>query len=75
MAEERGNAGHVTTSDGVRLHDVEAGAGPPVVLLHGWSQTAAQFTYHIAGLQDRYRLIAMDMRGHGNSAKSQVDAR
>jgi pimeloyl-ACP methyl ester carboxylesterase len=69
MAEEQGQAGHVTTSDGVWLHYVDAGAGPSVVLLHGWSQTAAQFTYQIAALQDRYRLLALDMRGHGHSAK------
>jgi len=43
MAEETGQAGHITTSDGVRLHYVEVGAGQPVVLIPGWPQPAAQF--------------------------------
>ena len=69
MGEEIGQAGHVMTNDGVRLHYVEAGAGKPVVLLPGWSQTVAAFKYQFAGLHDRYRLIALDMRGHGASDK------
>src|SRR5262245_21849016 len=67
MAEAIGKAGHVTTSDGVPLHYIEAGEGKPVVLIPGWSQSAAQFKYQLAGLHDRYRLIALDMRGHGGS--------
>jgi hypothetical protein len=59
MAEEIGKAGHVTTSDGVRLHYVEAGVGKPVILIPGQSQTAAQFKYQLAGLHDRYRLAAI----------------
>lgn len=69
MAEEIGKAGHVTTSDGVRLHYLEAGSGKPLVMIPGWSQTAAQYKYQIARLHDRYRLIALDMRGHGESDK------
>ena len=40
-----------------------------MVMIPGWSQTAAQFNYQIARLHDRYRLIALDMRGHGESDK------
>ena len=69
MAEETGTAGHVTTNDGVRLHYVEAGAGRPVAMIPGWSQPATQFKYQLAGLHDRYRLIALEMRGHGESEK------
>ena len=69
MAEETGKAGHITTNDGVWLHYVEAGAGRPVVMIPGWSQPATQFKYQLAGLHDRYRLIALDMRGHGESEK------
>ena len=70
MAGETGQAGHVTTNDGVRLHYVEAGTGKPVILIPGWSQPAAQFKYQLSGLHDRYRLIAVDMRGHGESEKA-----
>jgi pimeloyl-ACP methyl ester carboxylesterase len=59
----------VTTSDGVRLNVLEAGSGRPLVMVPGWSQTAAQFRRQIEGLSDRYRVIALDMRGHGDSDK------
>jgi len=61
--------GEVTTSDGVTLRYLEAGSGPPLVMIPGWSQTAAQFKHQIEGLSDRYRVIAVDMRGHGDSDK------
>jgi non-heme chloroperoxidase len=59
----------VTTSDGVGLSVVERGSGRPLVLVPGWSQTARQFSAQIDGLADRYRVIAIDMRGHGQSEK------
>jgi non-heme chloroperoxidase len=61
--------GEIETSDGVTLRYIEAGAGPPLVMVPGWSQTAAQFKHQIDGLSDRYRVIALDMRGHGDSDK------
>ena len=38
-------------------------------MIPGWSQTAEQFKHQLAGLSDRYRVIAVDMRGHGESDK------
>jgi pimeloyl-ACP methyl ester carboxylesterase len=61
--------GFFTTSDGARIHYLEAGSGKPLVLIPGWSQTAAQFKHQLSGLSDRYRVIALDMRGHGESSK------
>jgi len=61
--------GFFTTNDGTRLHYIEAGTGKPLVMIPGWSQTAAQFRAQLAGLSDRYRVIAIDMRGHGESDK------
>ena len=61
--------GFFTTNDGVRLHYIEAGSGKPLVMVPGWSQTAAQFRAQLAGLSDRYHVIAIDMRGHGESDK------
>jgi pimeloyl-ACP methyl ester carboxylesterase len=57
------------TNDGVRLHYLETGVGKPLVLVHGFSQTAEQFKFQIEGLGDRYRVIALDLRGHGESEK------
>ena len=61
--------GSVTTNDGITLRYEEAGSGKPLVCIPGWSQTAAQFKYQLSGLSDRYRVIAVDMRGHGESDK------
>lgn len=61
------SSGHVRTSDGVRLHYLEAGTGAPLVLLPGWSQTAAEYRYQLDELSETYRCIAIDMRGHGES--------
>ena len=55
---------------GTRLHVVEAGdpAAPSILFLHGLSQSwltwDRQMRSHLA---DRYRLLAMDLRGHGSS--------
>jgi non-heme chloroperoxidase len=61
--------GVVTTNDGYKLRYQEAGSGKPLVCIPGWSQTAAQFKHQLSGLSDRYRVIAVDMRGHGESDK------
>jgi pimeloyl-ACP methyl ester carboxylesterase len=68
-AQMPGQVGHVTTSDGVSLYYLEAGSGKPILMIPGWSQTAEQFKYQLSGLSDRYRVIAVDMRGHGESDK------
>jgi pimeloyl-ACP methyl ester carboxylesterase len=60
---------YVTTSDGVKLHYVEAGTGPILLTFHSWSGTAEQFKDQIQNLSHRYRCIALEMRGHGDSEK------
>ena len=69
MHETGGTFGEIRTSDGVLLRYREAGSGQPLVLIPGWSQTADQFAFQLAGLADRCRVIAVDMRGHGESDK------
>jgi len=62
-------SGHVVVQGGVRLNYFEAGDGMPLVMLPGWSQAAIQFDHQLAGLSSRYRVIALDPRGHGESDK------
>lgn len=57
----------VDVGAGVELHALEAGAGPPLVMLAGWSQTAEMFREQLAGLAGLRRVIAVDHRGHGRS--------
>ena len=53
----------------VNLHYVTAGAGFPVVLLHGWPQTWYEWRHIIPGLAEKYRIIAPDLRGLGDSTR------
>lgn len=57
----------VTVSDGGRIHLVERGAGPALVLVHGITLGVATWTPQLHSLADRYRVIAVDQRGHGQS--------
>ena len=59
----------VTVDDGVTIRGVEAGAGQPIVFLHGVTLSVATWPYQLAGLRDRYRVMALDARGHGASQR------
>ncbi len=59
------------TSDGVRLHYLEAGTGPEtLVFVPGWMMPAEVFTRQLTGLSKQYRVIAFDPRSHGLSTVS-----
>ena len=46
------------------------GSGPDLVLLHGWGLNVRVWDGLVEGLRDRYRMIAVDLPGHGRSAWS-----
>ena len=62
-----------TTSDGARIAYRETGRGTPVVLLHGLMAHAGFFEAQ-AALADDFRIIAIDLRGHGESAAAAGEA-
>ena len=51
------------------VHYVTAGSGQPLVLLHGWPQTWYAWRLLIPQLAQRFRVIAPDLRGLGDSAR------
>jgi 3-oxoadipate enol-lactonase len=55
-------------TNGIELAYQEQGQGEAVVLLHGFCGSSAYFEYIIPELSKKYRVIAPDLRGHGNSA-------
>jgi pimeloyl-ACP methyl ester carboxylesterase len=57
----------VDVEDGGRIHVVERGAGPPLVLLHGIMLSSALWVHQFRDLADHHRVIAIDLRGHGQS--------
>lgn len=55
---------------GLKLHVREwgRGDGPPLVFLHGWSQSHLSWRrQYESALADRFRIVACDLRGHGMS--------
>jgi pimeloyl-ACP methyl ester carboxylesterase len=59
---------HVTVN-GVRLHYQDWGPrdGPPLLMLHGLTQQSHSFDHVAARLAARYRCLALDVRGRGES--------
>ena len=55
--------------DGVRISYEVAGVGPPVLLLHGLSQTGRSWQRNgfVDGLGDHFTAVAIDARSHGRS--------
>mgnify|MGYP001216237548 FL=1 len=54
-------------ADGRKLAYREAGTGRPLVLLHGWAMSSAVFQELMPLLADRFRVLAPDLPGHGQS--------
>src|SRR5947209_9401748 len=56
--------------NGLRLHLVEAGAGPPVVLLHGFPEFYYSWRHQIPALAAAgFHVLAPDLRGYNESDK------
>jgi len=57
------------TVNGLRLHYLDWGndAKPPFIMLHGISRVAHQFDHLAPYFKDDYHVMAIDMRGHGDS--------
>jgi haloalkane dehalogenase len=60
--------------DGLRVHYVDEGAGPPVLFVHGLPTWSFVWRHLIAGLRDRHRCVALDLPGFGLSDKPPSDA-
>ncbi|HUU36396.1 MAG TPA: alpha/beta fold hydrolase [Vicinamibacterales bacterium] len=60
-------APNYVTVNGARLHYVDEGDGPLVVLVHGTPTWSFEWRHVIAGLRGRCRVVAMDHLGFGLS--------
>jgi haloalkane dehalogenase len=60
-------ASHYADIEGARLHYVDEGSGPPLLLMHGNPTWSFLYRDLIRGLCDRYRCIAVDYPGFGLS--------
>ncbi len=60
-----------TLPDGIKLAYLQMGdpRGTPVVLIHGYTDSARDWVPMLPYLPKRFRLILVDLRGHGQSSK------
>jgi pimeloyl-ACP methyl ester esterase len=54
--------------DGVSLRYDRTGAGPAVLLIHGWLGNRTFWERQVQALRDRYTVLTVDLRGHGESS-------
>src|SRR5439155_17723933 len=59
-------------TNGIRIHYTIEGEGPPIVLLHGYTLDRSFWDPHVRALRRRYRVIAPDLRGFGQSELGNV---
>lgn len=57
------------SGDGIEIAYDVAGAGPTVLLLHGFPQTRAMWDGIVPHLADRFTVVTADLRGYGASSK------
>ncbi len=60
------NGGFITVN-GIAVHYTDTGSGEPVVLVHSGGNSSGQWRGVAEALENRFRLLAMDLPGHGKT--------
>lgn len=63
----------IATDDGIEIHALVGGRGPPLLMLHGHPQTHAMWHEVAAVLAAQFTLVLADLRGYGDSSKPRSD--
>ncbi|MBD3402493.1 alpha/beta fold hydrolase [candidate division GN15 bacterium] len=64
----------VVSADGVMIHYTAAGPGDSaLVFVHGWSCDRTYFQDQLEAFDDLYRVVAVDLAGHGQSGTNRTD--
>jgi 3-oxoadipate enol-lactonase len=61
----------VIDTDGMEIYYEEFGQGQPLLLIHGLGSSSRDWELQIPEFEQHFRVIAMDLRGHGRSDKPQ----
>jgi haloacetate dehalogenase len=59
----------VPTGEGVEIHTLAGGSGPPLLVLHGHPQTPVIWQRVAPVLAERFSIVLADLRGYGDSSK------
>ena len=63
-------ASYLETSDGAKVYYEDQGEGQPILLVHGWLCSSRFWRENVADLAKAFRVVTIDLRGHGNSSKT-----
>ncbi len=58
---------HRVTVDGAQVQYLDAGTGPPLLLLHGHEQSATSWRWVMPALARTHRVLALSLPGHGET--------
>jgi pimeloyl-ACP methyl ester carboxylesterase len=53
--------------DGINIHSSSTGSGPTLVFVHGWTCDSSSWEGQVPAFADDYRVITIDLPGHGQS--------
>jgi pimeloyl-ACP methyl ester carboxylesterase len=60
--------------DGVEIHSTVKGEGPrTIIFVHGWTCDESSWAAQVAALEDDYRVVTLDLPGHGQSGAPAPD--
>ena len=65
-----GAADYLETQDGAKIYYEDRGDGQPILLVHGWLCSSKFWQKNVPELSSELRVVTLDLRGHGNSAKT-----
>lgn len=68
-ASPEAKSGYFKTTDGVRLHYLEAGSGPGIVFVPGWTMPAWIWEAQTRHFAEHYHVVALDPRSQADSEK------
>jgi pimeloyl-ACP methyl ester carboxylesterase len=63
------SAEYLEMKDGAKIYYEDHGQGQPVVLVHGWTCSSKFWQRNAPELAKEFRVVTIDLRGHGNSSK------
>lgn len=69
------NAFETSPTTGISYHYTETGSGAPLVLLHGFTGSSASWDEIVPCLAQRFRVICIDLPGHGRTLAPSDPAR